>query len=561
VVIVALVRYGACLLALAATAVLGGVAAAAPGPATVVFVLDTAYRQQHVFSADATGGNLTNLTSVRTDLTDIDPPVWSPDGSRLTFAASPVHPLAPRRIFVVTPGSALQEITQPPPQTSDVGPSWSPDNRRLAFTRRQTVTYPPSLHVYVIDADGANEQPVATGSSVDWSVRDRLVYVDGTMMRTSDPDGSNARSIGEGSLPAWSPDGSRLAFYRSGRLWVTDEDGANARQLSSLQMPGGYLLRPPAWSPDGQQLAVTAVAGDWSRVYIVAADGTAERPLTPGFSCCASWSPAGKRLAFQWDGTFVANADGSCKVLIAEGRAQAAAEAWRPGSSDEALACADLAVRGTESARLLRRGRALSYRFEVTNRGDMAATAARLVLHLPGSLVKPRIQASGGACRGSYTVTCDFGTLQAGRSVVVAAATAPRRVASIATVAEVTADQFDPNPADNRVGLLARVHTCSLLGTDRPDKLRGTRRKDVACGLGGADWIRTRGGSDFVAAGAGNDDVVAGPGSDTVYGEAGRDRIEVRDGRRDRVFCGPDKDVVIGDRRDRIARDCEQVDT
>jgi Tol biopolymer transport system component len=113
VVIVALVRYGACLLALAATAVLGGVAAAAPGPATVVFVLDTAYRQQHVFSADATGGNLTNLTSVRTDLTDIDPPVWSADGSRLTFAASPVHPLAPRRIFVVTPGSALQEITQP----------------------------------------------------------------------------------------------------------------------------------------------------------------------------------------------------------------------------------------------------------------------------------------------------------------------------------------------------------------------------------------------------------------------------------------------------------------
>ena len=64
---------------------------------------------------------------------------------------------------------------------------------------------------------------------------------------------------------------------------------------------------------------------------------------------------------------------------------------------------------------------------------------------------------------------------------------------------------------------------CTRIGTAGRDVLTGTRGRDVLCGLGGADLIR------------------------------------VRDGSADSIRCGPGKDVVVADRRDRVARDCERV--
>ena len=54
----------------------------------------------------------------------------------------------------------------------------------------------------------------------------------------------------------FSPDGSRIVFesMRSGtqELWVADQDGRNALQLTSFN---GRLGGTPAWSPDGQSIA------------------------------------------------------------------------------------------------------------------------------------------------------------------------------------------------------------------------------------------------------------------------------------------------------------------
>jgi Ca2+-binding RTX toxin-like protein len=56
--------------------------------------------------------------------------------------------------------------------------------------------------------------------------------------------------------------------------------------------------------------------------------------------------------------------------------------------------------------------------------------------------------------------------------------------------------------------------------------------------------------------------IVGGAGTDTVAAGAGADRVEVRDGGRDRVTCGADRDIAVSDRRtlDTIDGQCETVD-
>jgi Tol biopolymer transport system component len=100
--------------------------------------------------------------------------------------------------------------------------------------------------------------------------------------------------------PAWSPDGSMLAYVvresdtdRSD-IWVINTDGSHARPITD----GRGSKRTPAWSPDGTKIAFT----NGYDIHVMNADGTNARNLTPGSSnLCASdptWSPDGGHIAF-----------------------------------------------------------------------------------------------------------------------------------------------------------------------------------------------------------------------------------------------------------------------
>ncbi|MFN3219135.1 MAG: calcium-binding protein [Acidimicrobiales bacterium] len=65
--------------------------------------------------------------------------------------------------------------------------------------------------------------------------------------------------------------------------------------------------------------------------------------------------------------------------------------------------------------------------------------------------------------------------------------------------------------------------TCTLTGTDGPDRLRGTPGNDVICGLGGDDILLGRGGRDRLIGGPGNDRLLGGRGEDLLLGGPGRD--------------------------------------
>lgn len=107
-----------------------------------------------------------------------------------------------------------------------------------------------------------------------------------------------------------------------------------------------------------------------------------------------------------------------------------------------------------------------------------------------------------------------------------------------------------------------------LVGTDGPDTLIGSGAGDVIFGRGGNDSIHGRGGHDCLIGGAGNDTLrgesgddrlTGGPGRDKTFGGAGNDTIPVRDGVKDIVDCGPGRDLVFADKKDVVARNCEDV--
>jgi len=117
--------------------------------------------------------------------------------------------------------------------------------------------------------------------------------------------------LGQETAPAFSPDGSRIAF-----AWNGDPGpGTKGFDLYVKAMGSETLLRltqhpsewiSPVWSPDGTQIAFHRVAGADTGIYVVPALGGPERKLVstrmPGTwetISLISWSPNGKWIAFS----------------------------------------------------------------------------------------------------------------------------------------------------------------------------------------------------------------------------------------------------------------------
>ncbi|MFI5953970.1 serine hydrolase [Cryptosporangium sp. NPDC051539] len=70
-------------------------------------------------------------------------------------------------------------------------------------------------------------------------------------------DGGTLRRLTHGvtdAAPAWSPDGTRIAFLRDGQVAILDVEGGEPEAVTDLPLGAGA----PRWSPDGSRLAFTA---------------------------------------------------------------------------------------------------------------------------------------------------------------------------------------------------------------------------------------------------------------------------------------------------------------
>ena len=98
--------------------------------------------------------------------------------------------------------------------------------------------------------------------------------------------------------------------------------------------------------------------------------------------------------------------------------------------------------------------------------------------------------------------------------------------------------------------LIAPSNTGGVLeGGPGDDRITGSRLRDY---LIGGD------GDDHLTAGAGDDLISGGHGADLIFGGPGPDEINAQHSDRDIVRCGPGRDRVRTDPRDRL-RGCEQI--
>ncbi len=273
---------------------------------------------------------------------------WSPDGRRVAYLT-----YAPKTRAEIA--YSVDVATGRRTQLAGYGP-WAPDGGRIAFASTSG-TYSGNVSV----ADGAQTHVVArAGAPIRWlqwlpSGR-RLLYTaswDGGLsadLVDVRPSGGVTARLTSGSywkaMPAWSPDGTRLAFSRGGSLcnagncrrwadndvWVSRADGLQQRRLTNVPGYRSVDDADPVWSPAGTEIAFvrTRLSSNYTPVdtaiMVVPATGGVSHRVAGGRA--PSWSPDGGRLAFVGRGRAISvvNRDGT--GLRANGAATARPQSW-----------------------------------------------------------------------------------------------------------------------------------------------------------------------------------------------------------------------------------------
>lgn len=126
-------------------------------------------------------------------------------------------------------------------------------------------------------------------------------------LQVADSDGFNAQSVIEYTepiiSPAWSPDGSKLAYvsFENKKPVVYVQTLSTRERKAVANFKGSNSA--PAWSPDGSKLAVVLTMHGGSQIFLMNADGSGLQRLaqSSGIDTEPNFSPDGRSIIFTSD--------------------------------------------------------------------------------------------------------------------------------------------------------------------------------------------------------------------------------------------------------------------
>ena len=419
-----------------------------------------------------------------------------------------------RRMLVATGTVALVSASLgalPLPANADTGPGPS---GRIAYER--FIEYSPPGEFTYYDEDIFSANPDGT-DEVDLTNTEHRREMD----------------------PAWSPDGTRIAFAsnRDGNwdIYTMAADGSDVQQVTFVtpEHDWEYVQSfEPTWSPDATQIAFTAYRADYMTSEVMyapvgqSAETYTEMLVTDStdyqLAAQPDWSPDGTALLYTggWDqyttDVWKINVDGTGATNLSDptqGYGTDVDPAWSSDgtrvtwvsdrNTDETQIGTDIYVMQADGSDIVRTTSDGIEKYEPTFSPDGVQILYQTNYYDPEIWVVDAPPAPGDGV-SERAATSD-----------------PHQVA-------VGGSPSWQHPADG---------ACTITGTSGDDVLTGTSGDDVICGNGGHDKITGGGGRDRLIGGAGRDDISGGAGRDVLRGGAGKDGL---DGGKGRDSCGSD---------------------
>jgi TolB protein len=246
-------------------------------------------------ACSGTGGDSSNTATVRRTL----------HGSRIVFYVETGH----RGTYAINPAGGGRT-------TIRVGSfaTLSPDGSKMVYDRA-----PHSEDLYVANIDGTDELRLTRTKAREavpaWSpdgskiafveVRPVPDAVEGDLFVVGADGGTPSRLVSDvtvsgGGSPIWSPDGSKIALVRSGS--TTRHGGLFIVDAAGGVSPERILINAirPVWSPDSKRICFIRYDGSQPTLYVARADGSGPKRIAPRsyFPSGAAWSPDGSKIAF-----------------------------------------------------------------------------------------------------------------------------------------------------------------------------------------------------------------------------------------------------------------------
>jgi hypothetical protein len=244
-------------------------------------------------------------------------------------------------------GNGLTQLTQDSATAEDRLPQLSADGTKIVFVR---IDGSDNHTIWKMGSDGSSPTQLTTGDQPAWSPNGSTIAFVADDANPADPDfpgsviwtiGSNGtgrtqitdESTGDYKSPKWAPTGSKLAFVRD------PSDGTNRIETLSPVSSGTSAVqvvskndsvRTVEWSPDGSKLLYTQFGSSPLHIIDAVENGGHDGPgSTDAFATHPSWTHCSRIVV---DGIAVMLDNGTGRTVLTGTAADVEPSCWEPSS-------------------------------------------------------------------------------------------------------------------------------------------------------------------------------------------------------------------------------------